>query len=63
MTNKWLVVNVASSRGIPSLRKVVASFATLTECESFINESQHVASGFNRTLVKGDLVIRGGLEK
>jgi hypothetical protein len=54
MNNKWLVVNVASSRGAPSLRKVVASFATLTECESFINESQ---------LVKGDLVIRGGLEK
>ena len=39
MTNKWLVVNVASSRGIRSFRKVVASFATLTECESFIARS------------------------
>ena len=63
MTNKWLVVNVASSRGIRSFRKVVASFATLTECESFINESEHVASGFNQTLNKGDLAIRAEVGK
>ena len=61
MRNKWLVVNVASSRGILSLRTVVASFATLTECESFINESEHVAPGFNKTLNKGYLAIRAGV--
>ena len=51
MKNKWLVVNVASSRGIPSLRTVVASFATLTECEYFIDHSA----------IKGDLAIRAGV--
>ena len=36
---KWLVVNVESSKTIRALREIVASFETLTECEEYIKSS------------------------
>ena len=39
MKNKWLVVSENSSKTIRSMREIVASFETLTECEEFIAAS------------------------
>ena len=40
MKNKWAVVDVRSSRGIKSCRKIVAKFNNLKECEYFISETK-----------------------